>query len=168
MIAFILRVVITLANLMFCFYIKLYVFGVIDFCIELFDNQNRSNLSDDVADTRNRGSWLFLKHLFSLEVQSQFYAIAPFLLSHRQHLSTLIDGDEILMALSDSIQYSREKEYVPFAPKWHSDLYQEMGGFFIIDPASRRPATEVLTRMQNFMIQKKDQYCTTNVNGWGC
>lgn len=138
------------------------------FSIEVFDNQFRSNLSNDVADTRNRGSWLFLKHLFSLEVQTQFYSVAPFLLSHRQHLNTLIDGDEILMGLSNSIQYSREKEYVPFAPKWHSDLFQEMGGFYIIDPVSRRPASEVLQRMQNFMNQKKNQYCTTNVNGWGC
>ena len=138
------------------------------FSIELFDNQFRSNMTDAVAELRNRGSWLFLKYLFTLEVQAQFYAIAPFLLSHRGHLATLIDDDEILMALADSIQYSREKEYIPFAPKWHSDFYQEMGGFFIIDPASRRSATEVLQRMQNLMVQKKTQYCTTNVNGWGC
>lgn len=138
------------------------------FSIELFDNNNRNNLSSQIANLRNRGSWLFLKYLFTLEVQTQFYNIAPFLLSHRGHLATLINDDQILLGLSESIQYSREKEYVPFAPKWHSDFFQEMGGFFIIDPSSRRPATEVLQRMQNLMNQKKTQYCTTNVNGWGC
>ncbi|MBM3909713.1 MAG: extracellular solute-binding protein, partial [Firmicutes bacterium] len=127
------------------------------FSIELFDNTNRNNLTPQVANLRNRGSWLFLKYLFSLEVQAQFYSIAPFLLSHRGHLATLINDDEILLGLSESIQYSREKEYVPFAPKWHSDFFQEMGGFFIIDPNTRRPATEVLLRMQNLMIQKKTQ-----------
>ena len=138
------------------------------FSIELFDNLRRTSLTTEVANLRNRGSWLFLKYLFSFDVQAQFYAIAPFLLSHRQHLASLIGDDEILLGLAESIQYSREKEYVPYAPKWHSDLFQEMGGFFIIDLATRRPASEVLQRMQNFMISKRTQYCTTNVNGWGC
>jgi multiple sugar transport system substrate-binding protein len=138
------------------------------FSIELFDNARRNNMATSVANLRNYGSWLFLKYLFSFDVQSQFFAIAPYLLSNRQHLATLVAGDEILTGLADSIQYAREKEYIPYAPKWHSDLYQEMGGFFIIDPQTRRSSTEILQRMQNFMIQKQTQYCTTNVNGWGC
>lgn len=90
------------------------------YSIELYDNANR-NVSEEVAKQRNRGSYEFLKFLYSKESQATI-AATGFLIATKNYHADIVDKDPILKDIAKAISSTREAEYYDAVPKWTSDI----------------------------------------------
>jgi ABC-type glycerol-3-phosphate transport system substrate-binding protein len=126
------------------------------YSIELYDNSNR-DITDEVAEQRNRGSWEFLKSLYSEEAQGIF-SECGFMLSDQTYYDEYIYTSEIKTALSKAISNTREAEYIYAAPSWPSDIQTYVNSIYSYDMTIE----EAMDKVQALMESKVEQYYTVN------
>lgn len=124
------------------------------YSIELYDNAKR-DVSSEVAEQRNRGSWEFLKFLYQKEAQSVI-AKTGFMIPNRKFYNDFVYSDPILTELSNAIANTRESEYIAAAPNWTADIQTYINSFY----ANDNPMTleEALKASQKLLESKIDQY----------
>jgi len=126
------------------------------YSIELYDNSKRG-LTDEVALQRNRGSWEFLKSLYSEKAQGIFSG-AGFMLSDKTYYDEYIYTSEIKTALSKAIENTREAEYIAAAPNWPSDIQTYVNSIYSYDMTIQ----EAMDKAQTLMESKVEQYYSVN------
>lgn len=125
------------------------------YSIELYDNKNR-NVKEEVAAQRNRGSWEFLKFLFSKKSQEAI-SKTGFLISNRQYYADFVETDPVMTEVAKAVSHTREAEYISAAPKWTSDIqvYVNSVGSY------KMSVQDAMDESQKLMESKIRQYYST-------
>lgn len=125
------------------------------YSIELYDNKNR-NVKEEVAAQRNRGSWEFLKFLFSKKSQEAI-SKTGFLISNREYYADFVETDPVMTEVAKAVSHTREAEYISAAPKWTSDIqvYVNSVGSY------KMSVQDAMDESQKLMESKIRQYYST-------
>ena len=125
------------------------------YSIELYDNKNR-NVKEEVAAQRNRGSWEFLKFLYSKKSQEAI-SKTGFLISNRQYYADFVESDPVMTEVAKAVSHTREAEYIAAAPKWTSDIqvYVNSVGSY------KMSVQDAMDESQKLMESKIRQYYST-------
>lgn len=125
------------------------------YSIELYDNKNR-NVKEEVAAQRNRGSWEFLKFLYSKKSQEAI-SKTGFLISNRQYYADFVETDPVMTEVAKAVSHTREAEYIAAAPKWTSDIqvYVNSVGSY------KMSVQDAMDESQKLMESKIRQYYST-------
>lgn len=102
------------------------------------------------------GAWEFIKYINSPESQVKQFE-SQGLLSARKSVNATLGGDDpIMQTFVEELNYSTEKVYWDFAPKWHEDWNQ-----FQEQANVSGDAKSALEAAQKFYIEKKANYEAT-------
>ena len=125
------------------------------YSIELYDNKNRS-VKEEVATQRNRGSWEFLKFLFSKKSQEAI-SKTGFLISNRQYYADFVETDPVMTEVAKAVSHTREAEYISAAPKWTSDIQVYVNSI----GSYKMSVQDAMDESQKLMESKIRQYYST-------
>lgn len=129
------------------------------YSIELYDNTHR-NVSEEVAEQRNHGSWEFLKFLYSKEAQ-KVVSSTGFLIACKKYYSEIVDVDPIMSEIAQAVSHTREAEYYDAVPKWTSDIQ-----VYVNSVSSYKMSVEdAMKESQSLMESKIKQYYSTQEGG---
>jgi len=120
------------------------------FSIEMYDNGD---------EARKQGAWEFMKYLMTYEVQQDMAEVLGWLMSSIPAMTDYAEGNPILEAFIEELNYAVDKVYVPYAPNWHAvdwDQYFEEG------LRGAMTAEEVLQAAISNYIQKRENYEAAN------
>lgn len=120
------------------------------FSIEMYDN-------DDPQ--RRAGTWEFLKYLMQHETQLDLADTMGWLMSNIPAMEEYAEGNEILEAFVNELEFAVDKVYVPYAPNWHAVDWDQ---FFQQGLSGELTAAEVLEQARNLYIEKRENYEAAN------
>lgn len=120
------------------------------FSIEMYDNGDSE---------RRAGTWLFLKYLMEHEKQVELAEIMGWLMSNIPAMEEYAEGNEILEAFVNELDYAVDKVYVPYAPNWHAVDWDQ---FFQQGLSGELTAEEVLEAARSLYIEKRENYEAAN------
>ncbi len=120
------------------------------FSIEMYDNGD---------EDKKAGTWAFLKYLLDYDTQVELADTMGWLMSHIPAMEAYAEGNEILEAFVNELEYAVDKVYVPYAPNWHATDWDQ---FFTEGLSGAISAEEVLTRARNLYIEKQENYERSN------
>lgn len=106
-------------------------------------------------EEEKQGTWEFLKYLLEHDTQLEFAEATGWLTSNIPAMEEYTEGNEILEAFMDELPYARDKVYVPYAPNWHADDWDQ---YYIEGVAGRMTAEEVLEAARNHYLTKQENY----------
>lgn len=129
------------------------------YSIELYDNEKRNKYSSEVSEQRNRGSWEFLKFMYSEEFQGVI-AKAGFMLSNRTYYDKYINSDPILKDLTKAIEHTKEAEFIKAVPNWTSDIQVYVNNIY----SKVMSVEQAMKSCQDLMNSKIEQYYQVNGN----
>lgn len=129
------------------------------YSIELYDNTHR-NVSEEVAEQRNHGSWEFLKFLYSKEAQ-KVVSSTGFLIACKKYYSEIVDVDPIMSEIAQAVSHTREAEYYDAVPKWTSDIQVYVNSV----SSYKMSVEEAMKESQSLMESKIKQYYSTQEGG---
>lgn len=109
----------------------------------------------DNPDEEKEGTWEFLKYLMDHDTQIELAEVTGWLTSNIPAMDEYTEGNEILEAFMDELPYARDKVYVPYAPNWHADDWDQ---FYEEGVAGRMSAEEVLEAARNHYLRKQENY----------
>lgn len=118
------------------------------FSLELFNNGK--------GDTEKaKVSWEFMKYLMSEEIQIRLANVNGWLMGHKGAMTKVAEGNDILTALIEEVEYAVDKVYVPYAPSWHAGDWQKF--YDKVKEGTLTPA-ETISQAREFYIHKQEDY----------
>lgn len=115
--------------------------------LEVFKGQDEAKM---------QGAWEFVKYMLEPENMEAFFNSQGWLTASKS-ANEKLRTDDIMNVLVDEVANSREKQFFDFAPKWHEDWtqFQELA-------KTGTPIEEVLAQAQQFYLEKRDNFQSTN------
>lgn len=129
------------------------------YSIELYNNELRSGLSDEVKEQRNRGAWEFLKYLYSEECQGTIYE-SGFMIANTQYYDEYVYQDPIFTELSKAIESTKEAEYIDAVPNWTSDIQTYVNNIY----SDKMTVKEAMESIEALLNDKIEQYYFSSGN----
>lgn len=129
------------------------------YSIELYNNDLRSGLSDEVKEQRNRGAWEFLKYLYSEECQGTIYE-SGFMIANTQYYDKYVYQDPIFTELSKAIESTKEAEYIEAVPNWTSDIQTYVNNIY----SDKMTVQEAMESIEALLNDKIEQYYFSSSN----
>ena len=120
------------------------------FSLEMFNNGN---------EARKEAAWEFYQYLMSADVQKTYFETSGWLMSNKTAMAEATNGDAILSRIIQELPYTKDKVYVPDAPRWHGNdwqkFYQEA-----MNPEND-DIRKSLRDAQKFYLEKQENYTST-------
>ena len=120
------------------------------FSIEMYNKNNPE---------RREATWAFLKYLMDHDKQIELSDTLGWLMSNIPAMEEYAEGNPILEAFVNELEYAVDKVYVPYAPNWHAVDWVQ---FFEQGQSSALTPEQVLQQARNLYIQKRENYEAAN------
>lgn len=120
------------------------------FSIEMYNNKDAERLE---------ATWAFMKYLMDYDTQMELAEVNGWLMAHYPAMETFVQGNPILEALLEEVQFAVDKVYVPYAPNWHANDWQR---YYDDALSGRRTPAEVIAMARANYLQKQENFEAAN------